>query len=332
MGKKRQSQSGEKQISKKSKLEKHIDNVRKYSNDMHSISFRVAANSFKDYVQTTYKHKTTVNMEGNFFKEIFTNISMKSLDNNIFHHLLFLTLIIDLDLGSNIKKAQSIAKETLEIIPTGDKRVFKFLESILVWLEGSLKISLHYILQPLRENIWKWANAQSEEKTLSSLMLTDIFLRKFPSFLSSDYESLRSLLLRHLDSNYPSIQKMTVKLYHSVFRLLNHFAYSTHIRGIIDALSTRLNDRKASFSVSTIDSISKIVTQTPEFGPYLNFKEVPFAALNSTENLRLIPLAYRCSPDLFTSSRINGLYELFNVMVKQNNDMADSVLCTIGED
>ena len=236
-----------------------------------------------------------------------------------------------MNLGNKIKKAQNISKNIIFVPISSDKKVFKLLEKILIWLEEPLKTSLHYILQPLKASIWKYANLESEKNTFSSLMLIDMFLRNFPSSLTSDFESLQSFLLRTLDSNYLSVQKATIKVYHSSFKLMNNSIYKNHIEGIIQALSKRLNDRKASFSVSAIDSISKIVDGKQEFASLLNFKEVPFAALNSAKNLRIIPLAYKCSPDLFTNDRINCLFELYDVMIQQNHEMADAILYSVGE-
>ncbi|OHT08547.1 PIKK family atypical protein kinase [Tritrichomonas foetus] len=295
-------------------LEIRINSVYRSSNDINSFKFQLACQSFQSYVENTYQAKLAAKTDANaFFEEIFYKISLRELTRKYKYttnqqYFLFLTLLLDLNIGSQATKANRILLAVPSIKMTDTTRTFKYFEKILVWLDNPLKTSFRLKIQPLRDYIMNWF----KNHTAASLHLMIIFMRNFPNLIAGEIRNYALLIFKAISQSSEKVRHIAVKAYLVAMDLYYNPKYKHLAIPIIEVLANQLRNRDAKFDAYTIDAISFLITKNPNIIQFLRFREVPFLNTKDISNtMKIIPLAYRCSPSLFTDAKKMMIMELY---------------------
>ena len=187
--------------------------------------------------------------------------------------------LAELELGNKALKASRIAKEIPLIKPSRNPYVWKLLDKLLMWLSSPLGASLHLTLQPLRDLIWKWFFIQQEEEQLSSLFLMDIFIRRFPSSLNSNFQSTQSLLFRALHEDNAEIQNAASHVLESILDLFQT-PYVNHAISIFNEVMKSFLNLNIPLKEGYVTAISRVFVKYPEECGILKFTEPPLGRLS----------------------------------------------------
>ena len=317
-------------------LQYYINQIIQKCSDIYSNSFKNTISSFQQFVSAEYRLWLQRNESGYFLQELFFAVSFQKLNQNTLHYLLINSALLKVEIGNKTQKAVRISRDLGSIKPTSNSIVWKLFEEILIWISNPLGTSLHLTLQPLRDLVWKWFFLQDTESILSSLLLVDLFFRKFPSSLNANYESVQSLLLRALQYNNKNIQKYAAKALSSSLNLLNS-PYSSHIQNIFKAIFHFITAKDTLKSPGYIRAISSIFKKNPNYCSIFQFTDPFINRLSIEDNIEihsiyaLLPLIYRCSSKIFSNKHITALLEIFGMLIFNSPPQINQIFKYFGE-
>jgi len=317
-------------------LQNYINQIILKSNDIFSYSFKIAKSAFQQYISSQYRLWNQRNEGSYFLQELFAGISFSKLNQNTFHYLIINCALLDVDFGSKPIKAFRIAKDLVLIQPSSDPLVWSLIEKALVWISHPLGTSLHLTLQPLRDLIWKWYFLQTEDAIIASLYLADLFIRKFPSSLNANYESIQSLLLRTLQHKLETIQKVSGKVLLSTLNLLQS-PFSSHVQSIFRAVFHFMTAKDTPVTPGFVRAVYYVFKKSPTYCSILKFNDPFISRLSLSESpvcqsaFAMLPLIYRCSPRVFTQKHISALHEVFSLLLVQKPSNRQMLFKCFGE-
>lgn len=298
-------------------LASHIIEVIKYSISPNSSQLKFSINSFQNYVNHEYK---TTQDQQYFVTKLFRAITINSLGMNPLVYTIFLSALIDVNIGSKLSKATKMAREISLIPPSTDKMVFHFLDKVLIWLSNHLGTSLYTSLRVLRTQIQSWFSSGNENLIISSLFLLDIFLKRFRNLMRSSFETIKSMILRSLKSSSANVINAARKVLTSFLKLND----SDHkqVISLCNLIVEYLVDPKEIIQESFWDILNAVLKKNPEFKKLFHFKESSIFTIIDlkTTRLRLIPLIYICSPSIFRKEHFISIFNLYQSLLKKNGN------------
>ncbi|OHT05528.1 PIKK family atypical protein kinase [Tritrichomonas foetus] len=292
----------------------HVYHVKLASSHPNSIQYRFSIKSFLNFVDSQYRLQTSMNNEQHFITEIFAATSLSSMNNNPTLYLLFLTLFIDANIGSKLSKAMRITRELPQLPPSKDPNAISYLERILKWLSNSLGTTLNLTLQPLRDKIWAWYCSPDEDTIIAAMDMLDLFLREFPSAMTSSFENINSLLIRSLQHQSHYVTKKAAKALSSALKLLNS-PYSLHIETLCNTIVKNLVNESNPPSANFVKAILWVLSHNKTISYAFNFESPPLPDVsqkNQSHLICLLPIALFCSPEIFHPPEFEFYFAIFD--------------------
>lgn len=302
-----------------SSLEKRVKQVFDSSVDIHSYNFQLACELFQTFVQDNYQNKLRTSVDPNsFYEEVFFKID-EYKNGDHFRYFLLVSLIIDVNLGSQIAKANKVLNCVSVISPNDSHETFNYFERILVWLDNCLKTSFRLKVTPLLKSIFK----RDSKNEVGTLRLFIVFLKNFPSFFrdDSDSEKYADILLRSILHPEPNVRNMAIKAYTVSMNLYSISQFKERVENIFHILLDHFhphNSTSKPFEEFSIDSIMDLVNHCPKVTQLINFTQIPNYKDKQTI-FNVIPLIYRCSPGVFVDT-----YSIENVLDMYHRELLKS--------
>lgn len=287
--------------------------------------FKTKSLNFKTTVEKNYIQSVVHDMEDIFLVNFFDLISFESLHKNTFHFLMLRNYVTKFKLCSKSSKAIFITKDILKIQPCSSLKCWHFLENILVFLMDTLDISSRSIFYPLREKIWEWIFMKETESTVSSLMLLDMFVRKFTWVLQSVSHPVLNLLLDSISNQDKNVCNIITSILASAIRLEGESsAYGNFLLGSI------LQVLEADPTYNLLIIIKGIYKRDKEhFKLKFKFSESILVSISKFEHKFMyifVPLIYFSSPELFSDSYLVTVITSFMTEFKKTGSKRKAVI------
>ena len=303
------------------------------------FQLQVACQSFQSYIENEYRMSSGQDTNDTvFIDDFFNKITLEKIQSKFVlatkaDYFLILTLLLDLDIGSQMAKANKLMNTVLSITANDVLLTVKHLEKILVWLVNPLKISFRLKIQPLRDYI----NAWHKNHTIASIYLMIIFIKNFSYIIIDDFVNYNYYLQDDLFSSNVKVRKLAIKAYKIIFDLFIQARYKNVLSQFIFNLTERIIKFNEISDVSSFETISKILTKIPSLKNHFAFPDIPLSP--STKDpfrvLLMIPNIYKCTPILFKNDKIDVILHAFKKQIKQlrkkDNDSLNLILKALAE-
>lgn len=319
-----------------SKLERYIKNIFDNVNNIHSYSYYSALKTFQSFISGQYRYWQQMNEGNAYLQELFISLSFSKLQENTLVFLIIMNALAEIDLGNKGGVASRIVKDIALIQPSSNIYVWKLLDQLLVWMTNPLGASLHLTLQPLRDLIWKWYFVKKSETQMSSLYLLDIFIRRFPSYLNSNFQATQSLLLRALHENDKCVQKAASQALTSFFNI-SQTEYVNHSMLIFKQIMKSFTNKTVPLEEGYVMSINSCLQKSTEALSFFTFIEPPINRISytlTTDTLggfALISLVYFCSPKSFTPRHMNAVLDIYCTLFEGTGQLPRTIYKYFGD-
>ena len=278
-------------------IDTYINKIKSIIDDNDEDKLDIYKSKFKQYL---YSITSNMNIEERIqFYQNYLNTISKLIDNpDSYNYLLYIVTEIDdvFDL-----KYQLISKK-VETLPSKNPLAWKYFKKTLIWLSTSSNSSITLLLKQFRVNIWNFSSGSSVAMKVSSLLLLNIYLKKFPIFIFGHFDCVRSLIIHIFKTNfYYEMKKPFISVLESCIDLLES-SFRIHVIPIIKSIQQLLINNEIKCSINII---IKLLEKKPVLKNYITFTAIP---LKKLESLILLPIIFVCSPSLFHENAIKAAF------------------------
>ncbi|EAY05942.1 PIKK family atypical protein kinase [Trichomonas vaginalis G3] len=318
------------------KLERYIKNIFDNIDNIHSYSYYSAIKTFQSFVSGQYRYWQEMNEGSAYIQELFLNLSFSKLQENTLVFLIVMNALSEIELGTKGGLATKIVKDIALITPSPNVHVWQLLDQLLVWITNPLGASLHLTLQPLRDLIWKWYFVKKPETQISSLNLLDIFIRRFPSYLNSNFQATQSLLLRALHEPDKAVQKAASQALGS-FLSISQTQYVNQSILISKQIMKSFTNKTIPLEEGYVVSIANCLRRDDDILGFVQFQEPPISRISYTltndtiGGFALITLAYHTSPLTFTQRHINAVLDIYCTLFESTTPLPRTLYKYFGD-
>lgn len=310
----------------------HICQVTDCCSRPESVEFLLAVESFKSYLAGQYQIEAAKNTENQFLNQLFKDISLKMLGGRPLYYVILVSIIIEVDFCPKLVKVNRILNEIVNIPPTANSTVFRYLDRIMKWMTNPLGASLHMLVLPLRDSMVSWFKSDEEEVQISGLYMLQIFIHRFPNFLFPIFESAKIMIMKALMGVSREAAKAAVKVIKSALDLLET-PFSSFVISVCNTASAIMCDIGKPVSEIYIKAIYRIVNGDKRALPLLSPNRAPihvFWQLSEYHLLDIIHIAYICCPDLFTGENFKTIFDGYHhLLVANMNELNGNFLLTL---
>ena len=301
----------------------HINQITSIIKNFGTFSFKTNVNQLKFFLESNYQEAFDSNQETNFIDELFVSISLQN--QTPLGHLCLLDIIIDVNLGDKIFKANKMMRDIINLPPEPNPIFWSLLGRILIWLEKTLRSSIQLILHPLRENMWKWCSSKDTDILISGLRLLRLFLIHFPVSLEEQFIHVQTTIIdsmNHLIIEVRNAAKdvlisgITIPETSTFFGIVTMCARFNFI----------LSEPNWKFYESSLEGAELIISNLPEMIGCFTFNSIPLIFLNDREieaqisTLKIIPFIIKSTPALLNEeTNFLLLKEYKNLISKKTN-------------
>jgi hypothetical protein len=119
------------QVQLHNNLAYYIDQTIAASSNLDSIDFKFAIDGFKNFISGQYRIEASTNNEQYFITELFSLLTLKSLNQNPLHFLIFRAALIDVNFSTKLIKVNRISREIADIPASSNPLVFRYFDRII---------------------------------------------------------------------------------------------------------------------------------------------------------------------------------------------------------
>jgi len=313
-----------------------IANVVTLLDELDSPLFSVSIQKFQNFIASEYASHKEIGEEQRFLDDLFVSTSFQNHSQNALACLVLLHAITVVDLGSDISKATRIVKELNSLPSSSNSAFFAYLEKLLIWISKIFKSSMSFVLQPIVESIWQWAESREEHRVVSSFLLLSLLLRSFSFCLKSSSKKIVEELI--LSTQYESM--FVISTATKCFDLL----YSSNEMWIQDIALDFLGyfqialENSQDYCLINFYYIIKRCLEDKKLSmQQLIVKELPFRFIDQKGDsskkafLYTVLICAESSPSIFTSEVYSQIFRTISVFLKKASSYRLSSFYTLGK-
>ena len=301
----------------------------------YSYLFKNAIYNFKVFVASKFKIARDTNDEQHFFNELFSAISLQSLNQDSLLYIIFLSELTSVDIGDKIIKANKIKEDLLSIKPVTHPLFWFHFQRILLWLQRTSGSSFQLMIYPLLDNIMEWSDEDDDsEKYISSLKLLAIFFGFLPDWIvDSDKSTFIDIIYQGFLNKNTNVRYAAQQTLKSVL----NSSVDLNAEELCSCFMSTYYDKDVDNYQGISEALTIIIDLKPEYIKYLKFKSIPFKEMSSIEsNFKIaafcsMPIALKTTPELFTEENTSIIYLSYKPLISRMTSNRTEALVSFGE-
>jgi len=316
-------------------LQYYISDLVAKSSDRKSGLFRTSFLNFQQFIKYQYDRSVEQNEETTFLNDLFLSISISQLGSKTKSCVTLLHALIDVKLGDKLMKSNRMIRDLGNFHPCPDKKTWKLLKKILVYVSGTLRSSFQLALVPLRHHIVKWTKSSIQEEAVSGFMLLSVVFECFSHYYQAYFYQSQRMLLNGLMNSNDSVSESAFSAFKKAIKY-THKNQHFNIEGFCNNIRNSFKNQNFSSFKNLIRASEYVLFLRPDLIRCFSFESIPVDLLLSKDNshrvssFHVFPFAFRTASHLF-NAHFEVIYKQYIRTMKKRSTVRNEGMESFGK-